>query len=942
MTSKIENSLNNTYNNTIYKIDSKTAAKPSPPNQPELGTQKQLTEIPNTINSSGIKVPMSYKKTGEKTLPYGLKAHFYKLANGQRVVILPKEGRTVLRSYVNTGSLNEPDNIRGISHYIEHNLFNGSEGLDAGEFFATTDKMGAYTNASTGMAETDYFISSHLLNEGDLEKEIKIHASMLETPKFAVDMLEKEKGIVNSEINMVNGDAENLAFNNTLKLLFNIKTTSNDVIAGTTNNITNLTREDVVNYFNNNYYPANMVTVISGEVEPEETMNLLAKHFTSTKTPPASRYYEDLSPISKSTRQDIISDKTETPIMVLGFTGPNNNNTKDAIYTEALSKLMFSSSNADKVFNEINASVGAVSEKVLAKSNVPSALMVVGDSSEENSELMLRKVYSQIQKYQNTPVSQEDLTILKRDMKKEFEEMFESSFTINHFIGTSSLVNNVDDINKYEKMIDEMTPQDLQNAARKYFDLNKAAITMLHPNNTDANKLSQNYIKSSNISFSGQIKKEAFNINNVKQYKLPNNYKVSTYDSNFPYVHANFSLKAGKPVIAKNPAAYAVLNEILENGTMKKDTETFLRKIEKDGTDLDVNINRFGITAYFSADAKDFDTAFENFNELLTTPRFTQETFEKAVRDVQDRLSRSEKNPYNKLAPELDKNSHTNEEIIASLNTIKLEDVKQLYSDLTQNAQGLSSIAAPFKNNPELKNKVLGAIARLNPVEEFNPVLRNDYIPVNETKVLTETDNKPQAKILMAYKFKRNGNIKDEASLKLMNIILGDGPTSMLFDDLREKQHLAYSVRSALTKKLDTGVMTLSIGTTTDNKMTGEQSFANLQKSIEGFKDNINKITKEKVTQEDLNKAKLALKDTILAENEETFRKNTSLLAGSASWYGANYYNQLLDTIDSITVDDIYNTANYVFKGKPVFSIVASKDTLDYNQEYFTNLKTHN
>lgn len=937
MANNTVNSFNSVYNNAIPKID-KTSKQQAPVVNTDIDAQ-QITELPKTVNYSTVKTPMAYAKIGEKELPYGLKAHFYKLANGQRVVILPKEGKTVLRSYVNTGSLNEPDNLRGISHYIEHNLFNGSEGLGAGEFFATTDKMGANTNASTGMAETNYFISSHLLEDGDLEKEIKIHASMLETPKFAVDMLEKEKGIVNSEINMITGDPENIAFNSTLKLLFNIQTSSNDVIAGTTDNITNLTREDVVNYFNNNYYPANMVTVVSGEVDPEETMKLLSKYFTSTKTPPASRHFENLKPITKTVRQDIISDKTKSPYLVMGFAGPENNNTKDSIYTAALVRLMFQSSEADKVFRPINASVGAMSEKVLSKPNAPSALMVVGDVSEENSELMLKKVYSQIQKQQNNLVSEEDMAILKRDMKKAFVEMFESSFAINDFIGTSSLVNNVDDINKYEKIIDDMTPQDLQIAARKYFNLNKTAITMLHPSSSNPNSITENYNKTKDLSFTGALKKQAYNLDSVKQYKLPNNYKILTYDSKLPDVFANMVLSSEEPIIAKNPAAYAVLNEILENGTMQKNHEEFYRKLEKDGTDVGIEVDRYGIRAMFNSDAKDFDKAQSIFKELLENPRFTPETFNKAVNDVHDKISRSEKSPYNKLKPELDKNAHTREEVLAGLNTITLEEVKQLYFDLMNNARGICSVAAPLSTNPELKNKIMGGLATLTPVKEYNPILRDDYVPIEKTKVLTETDNKPQAKIVMAYKFPRNGNIKDETAIKLMNIIFGAGPTSRLFNDLRETQKLAYSVKSSVSSKDSTGKITLVIGTTTDNKMTGEQSFDNLQKSIDGFNNNIKKITTEKVTAEELEKAKRALKDSILSENERTNNKSVSILAGSGSWYGANYFNQLLDTIDTITVDDIYNTANHVFAGKPVYSIVATQDTLNYNKDYLTGLE---
>ena len=273
----------------------------------ENQTNPQIEQLAEVKPDFSVKTPIAYSKTGEINFPYGTKAHCYKLANGQKVIIVPQEGETVLKTYVNTGSMNEPDNLRGISHYIEHNLFNGSEGLEEGDFFKQVEKMGATTNASTGFAETNYYISSNLLSEGDLENKIKLHASMLETPRFAVEKLEKEKGIVNSEINMILSNAENIGVNKMLKNLYGIKSTSVDMIGGTTENINNLTRDDVVNYFNTNYYPSNMVTVVAGDVNPDETIKLVSKYFTSKRIPALSSEVKfsfirtiEAFPISKS------------------------------------------------------------------------------------------------------------------------------------------------------------------------------------------------------------------------------------------------------------------------------------------------------------------------------------------------------------------------------------------------------------------------------------------------------------------------------------------------------------------------------------------------------------------------------------------------------------------------------------------------------------------
>lgn len=131
-----------------------------------------------------------------------------------------------------------------------------------------------------------------MLEDGDLETKIQLHAGMLQSPKFLVDKLEKEKKIVNSEINMCLSDNENIGYSQTVKNLFNIKSSSIDLVAGNTDNISSLTQDDVVKYFNNNYYPANMTTVITGEVEPQKTMELVSKYFNSTKVPTGERHFE--------------------------------------------------------------------------------------------------------------------------------------------------------------------------------------------------------------------------------------------------------------------------------------------------------------------------------------------------------------------------------------------------------------------------------------------------------------------------------------------------------------------------------------------------------------------------------------------------------------------------------------------------------------------------
>ena len=902
----------------------------------------QIEQLSNIQPDFAVKTPMAYTKIGEMNFPYDTKAYCYKLTNGQRVIIVPQEGETVLKTYVNTGSMNEPDNLRGISHYIEHNLFNGSQGLEQGDFFKQVDKMGASTNASTGFAETNYYISSNLLNEGDLENKIKIHASMLETPLFTAEKLEKEKGIVNSEINMITSNPENLAINKMLKNLYNIKTTSMDMIGGTTDNITNLTREDVVNYYNNNYYPANMITVITGDVNPEETMKLISKYFTSKKQPSGQRNFEKLVPIEKTVREDFISDKATGTNIVVGFNGPQPKNIKDLIFTEAAMELLSggSTTRIDKKLKVYNASLYTEEEKVSTNPKDGRALMFIAESSDENSEKVLKVIFNEIANIANNPPTDDEMQIIKKKMLNNFSTIFEHSFRTNNAIGRSLLENNEDYLNTFQQIVKSMTADDIVNAAKKYLDINKASVTVVHPSSANPESINKKYNDAKSISFTGR--KDAINLNNVKEYNMPNNnFKIITNNSRTDncYLKMEFLTEGYN---TDKLAAVLVLDELLNDGTLNKNQEEYYKALQKSGINANFESNNKSVTVYSKFAPEDMDKALKSIKELIDSPRFNQEAFDGVKSKIIDNISISEKSAFDKLNTEIYKNlpqSQTKEKVLEDLQTLTLDDVKNLYNAIMTNSKASIAVTAPFNRKPELNNILFKNIASYKKFNVYKPEeLLDKYVPNTETKVLTDTDNKNQAEIIEAFKFRRGNNLKDDICLALLNTIFGGNASSRLFNDLREQQKLAYHVRSNFKITDNTGIFYLKIGTTTENKDTNEISYDNLQKSIDGFNKHIQKIKTEKVTEEELNNAKLNLKNSILNMNNTYGSQTDGLLYNLNTPYGISRDNQALQMVDSITADDIYNTANYVFSGKPIYSIVATENTLNANDSYLKSL----
>lgn len=922
----------------------------SKPLQPSFkGTEEkkevsQIDKMPAVTPDYGVKTPMGYSFVEDIKLSDDLTAKCYKLSNGQKIVIVPKDGVTVVKSYVNTGSMNEPDNLRGISHYIEHNLFNGSEDLGNKDFFSEVNKMGANTNASTSFSATDYFISSNLLDDKDLEEQIKLHAGMLQSPKFLVEKLEKEKDIVNSEINMYSSDPLSLGYTETIKSLFNVKTTSNDLVAGSTNNITALTRDDVVNYFNNNYFPANITTVITGEVNPDDTMKLISKYFTSTKSPVQNRHFEEFRPIDKPVRRDIISTKTENSANVfLGFVGPKNSEYKDKLLSDVV--LCLATKLANSRFKDLEnnnaTNVHFGMERIGSRPQDETLLLVDANVAESDVEPYLKELYTAIQKLSTNPPTNEELTSLKNSMKKSKALGLERSHSLNFILGDMFLNNTKNMLSEYDSIIDNMTSQDVADFAKKYLDLNKVAITVVHPNKANTESISKNYEKAKGLSFTGANKKTPINSSKITEYQMPNNFNVVLHDSNSNKVEYRFALEE-KDWSPKKYAVADVLSYMMEEGGTKNLSNTELNsKQDILGISSGLSVGEKGTSISASLPVDSLKEGLALFNDRVKNPNLSQENFDKAIKhykNIYTSFEVSAYDKYNKSMYEGLPSGITQKDKLKSLDGLTLQDVKDFYNEIMTNAHGQVTVTAPFSKRPELKQLVFDNVAEYGTVKPKDISLLKKYKPIESTQVHTDVHNKNQAEILEGFRFEVSGNIKDSICLDLMNGILGGSASSRLFTDLRESRHLAYSVCSSVDSVNNMGVITLDIATTTENMETGETSFDNIKKSINGFNENIKKLTSEKVTQEELDSAKKALKNEMLTVAETDFFKTSIISSCSNSPYGVDFMNKKLAMIDSITPEDILNTAKYVFKGKPIYSIVATNKSLEENKEFLESL----
>ena len=138
------------------------------------------------------------KNDGRTTqLPPGVS--LFSLDNGLDVLLIEKPGLPMIgvNTVVRVGSAYENFATSGMSHMLEHLLFNGTESLTQKELYDTVDRIGGYNNANTSLYYTNYMMVTPVHS---FKKGMEIQADMLFHSVLPEDKFEKEKGIVMEEI----------------------------------------------------------------------------------------------------------------------------------------------------------------------------------------------------------------------------------------------------------------------------------------------------------------------------------------------------------------------------------------------------------------------------------------------------------------------------------------------------------------------------------------------------------------------------------------------------------------------------------------------------------------------------------------------------------------------------------------------------------------------
>lgn len=202
-----------------------------------------------------------------------------KIGNGMTIAFdkMDEVDSVIVQVAVPVGSQNELREEGGISHFLEHMAFKGTEKRTYKQLAEEVDNVGGVTNAFTSKEYTQYYIKTL---KKDVEMVFDILSDMLFCSSYPQEEIEKERGVILQEKAMYEDDPSSVNED-----LFYLKafgdTAFGRSIIGTTENIKRFTRDDFINYRLKNYKTNEMIIGVCGNISEKEVKELSEKYFGS-------------------------------------------------------------------------------------------------------------------------------------------------------------------------------------------------------------------------------------------------------------------------------------------------------------------------------------------------------------------------------------------------------------------------------------------------------------------------------------------------------------------------------------------------------------------------------------------------------------------------------------------------------------------------------------
>ena len=845
------------------------------------------------------------------------------LPNG--LTVLVQEDRTApvvaIVTYVKAGYFDETDDENGLAHALEHMFFKGTKQRGVGDIAKETKASGGYLNAHTIYDNTTYYT---VLPSSGFAKGLEIQADAYANSVIDSLELSKEMEVIIQEAKRKSDSPSAVATETLYEMLHDAHRMRRWRI-GREPGLRSFTRDKMNGFYRNFYRPGNTILSISGDVDPADALRRVTELYGGLEGGEAVRNPGSAEPERKGFRYRELSGDIAQTQLVIGWRTPGTLDPDTAVLDVAASVL--ATGRASRLYR-------AVREKKLASSvsaydYTPTEIgvfVVHAETEPENAAEAAAVIWDQLHQLRVGALEEDELTRVRRIFEARWVRRLETAEGRANYLAEWEALGGWRLGEEYFESFMSASADDVQRVTRKYLAEERAAALIYRP--ASSSVVAQDATDMRRLLAAAQSERLASIP--ARKVSLPSETKPVEFEKEEAGVSV-FRTAEGIPVLIRRKAGTpmasigvfivggAVEEEESEAGltlltarTMLKGTTTrTAAQIAEDAEMLGGTISAsagsdsFGWS--FSVPKARLPEALELMGDVIQRPTIPDESFETERTVALSNVAMLRDDMYRypmRLAASVAFGGHPYGRPVMgteeSLRAVSAERAREWHKTKVLESAAVIGIVADLdvKEAADLVALEFGSLEL-----EKGPKVGKPRWP-KSVKIAAESRDKAQTAIALAFPAPARTDDARFAAALIATVASGLG--GRFFDELRDKQSLAYSVQAAVSEKRVAGMFLSYIATSPDKEGIAR----------EGLLAEFEKLRDQAVTAEELSRAK----EYVVGSHAISQESGGALLGEMLdAWMFGGGLGELLEhdtRVRAVTADQMRDVAQKYFDPK--------------------------
>jgi zinc protease len=843
------------------------------------------------------------------------------LPNGLRVYLKPIAGAPVVTSMVayKVGSADENLDSTGLSHYLEHLMFKGTDKIMPGEIDRRTLRAGGQNNAYTNEDMTNYHFD---FSADNWEVALAIEADRMQNLRIDTKHeFEQEKGAVVAELDAGEDSPWDLEQKTILPILFGKGPYGHPVI-GEREHVRGATAKIIKSHYDAWYHPNNAVLVLVGGFDADKAMAKIETLFgpiPSAQLPP--RKPEVAIAREKPVHKDIVS-KFQSPRMLMGFNTVRSGG--PGFYALEVIQDILTGGKTGRLYTKLVDELALASGVSASNQSGRYAgwfglqVEMVDGKSREAAE---KAVVDELKRLQNEPVSAAELARVKRELLAHTIFARESVHGLADSIAQGVCINDIEYLKNYLPRIQAVSQEDVQKAAREFFKLNQEVVVWSVPPAAKGGKVPSLPTKPQRHAHGDQGGgAQGFSLENTQRHVLPNGLTLVLRENRrLPIVVADVALRYSSLLIPEDKAGVgSLVGGLLDEGTTDHTGPQIAEAIENVGGSLEFHSSG-GSVKVLSGDT---DVGLGLLFECLSRSAFPADAFGRKKAQFLSALEDRERQPDSRASVTFRQMVYGKHPFgrdplgtKASLGALAVDDCKNFYKEAFVPNNTICVLVGDF-DSKQMIEKVTRLTAGWKSTNLVKPKTPEVTKPESFVQKILMMPEAAQLYFFMGHVGIRRNN-EDFYKLLVMDYVLG---TSTGFNDrlsarLRDREGLAYTVSANITGSSaeEPGIFSCYIGTQP----------VNLDRAKKEFLEEITRLRKEKPTAQEVEDVKLYLIGSLPFKVSTNERVAALLMSIERYHLGLSYLSDYKKAVSAVTPEDVQAVAQKYLDPEHMVLVVA-------------------